>query len=136
MNNRLAIWFTKEEVLAALKQMSLLSSPGLNDFGAYFFQQYESLINDDVSSVVLNILHGASMNHCFNFTDIFLIPKKCNSQAITNYRPIRLCNVIDKLVSKVIINRLKLMMNEIISSPQSAFILGHLITNNITITHE
>lgn len=55
---------------------------------------------------------------------------------MTNFQWISLCNVIYKLVSKVITNRLKLLLDLIISSFQSAFILEHIITNNILIAHE
>lgn len=64
------------------------------------------------------------MSHKLNSTFIALILKKSSVESVSDFRPIRLCNVLYKFVSKVLTNRLKPFMNGIISSNQSAFILN------------
>ena len=76
------------------------------------------------------------MNKELNSTYIALIPKSKNLVGVTDYCPISLCNVIYKLISKVLANRLKEVLNVIISPYQSAFILRQLITNNIITAYE
>lgn len=76
------------------------------------------------------------MTHSLNSTFIALILKKCNAKSVSDFHSTNLCNLIYKLVSKAITNIFKPLMHSIISSNQSAFILGRLITDNIIVTYE
>lgn len=77
------------------------------------------------------------MTPTLNSTFIALIPKKKKDVvSVCDFRHISLRNVIYKIASKPITNRLKPLMNAIISCNQSAFILGRLISDNIMIAYE
>ena len=65
-----------------------------------------------------------------------MIPKVANLKTVAQFRPISLCNVIYKLLSKVLVNRLKPILNSIILEAQSAFIVDRVITDNILIAFE
>lgn len=68
-----------------------------------------------VTSIVLSVLnHGDDIGPFINDTNIFLIPKIKNFSLVKDYRPISLCNVIHKLISKIIVNKLKAHMTSII----------------------
>eukprot|EP00253_Pinus_taeda_P015540 PITA_15540 len=71
-----------------------------------------------------------------NPTFIALVPKAVNSNTPDKYRPIALCNIIYKIVSKVIASRLKPLLPLIISSEQSGYVEGRQITDGIILTHE
>lgn len=76
------------------------------------------------------------MNSSLNSTFIALIIKINNLTLVSEFRFISLCNILYKLVLKVITNRFKHVISFIISKNQSAFILWRLITNNIFVAHE
>ena len=82
---------------------------------------------------MLSVLHSGKYLKKMNYTHIVLIPKKNDPQNITNFRPISLGNVIYQIISKVLANRVKSILPNIISDAQSAFILDRLITDNTTV---
>ena len=90
----------------------------------------------DVHQAVLSSLNSSSFLKSINHTFITLIPKVNNPERVSNFQPISLCNMIYKIVSKVIANRLEPMLHSIISDTQSAFIANRLITDNILIAFE
>ena len=136
MNQVLCKEYTETEVGEALKQMGPTKAPGPNGMPPLFFQSFWSQIGGEVSKAVLDVLnHGASLQS-INHTHLVLIPKKLSPKAITEYRPISLCNVIYKLVSKTLANRLKAILPAIISENQSAFVPGRQIVDNILVAFE
>ena len=102
----------------------------------YFFQTYWSNVGMDVTHAVPSNLNLGSILKSINHTFITLIPKVNNPERVSDFRPISLCNVIYKIISKVIANRLKPLLDSIISETQSAFIVDRLITDNILIAFE
>lgn len=136
MNQQLTREYTKEEIGRALKQMAPMKSPNSDGFRAYFYHKYWETVGRDVYNAVLDILHSDDSFSFINSTFIALISKKDNSKRVSDFRPINLCNFLYNLVSKVICNKLKLIMPLLVSKSQSAFILGRLITNNIIVAYE
>jgi len=70
-----------------------------------------------------------------NVTFIALIPKKENAITPERYRPISLCNVVYKIISKVIANRFKPLLPSLISEEQTGYLEGRQILNNIIQAH-
>ncbi|XP_074305989.1 uncharacterized protein LOC141641217 [Silene latifolia] len=136
MNSLLKAEFREEEIVEALNQMHPLKAPGPDGMNGLFYQTYWHVVGQRVVATVLGILRGELSPEQINKTFIVLIPKKKAPDKIRDFRPISLCNVVYKLVSKVLANRLKLFLGDIISENQSAFTPGRLISDNILIAFE
>jgi len=136
MNEELTRDFTGVEVRAALKQMYPFKAPSPDGMPPLFYQHFWSTSGVVVTKTVLDFLNHGIVPPNFNETRIVLIPKIKDPKLVTNYRPISLCNVVYKLASKVIANRLKKILPTIISDTQSAFVQGRLITDNILLAFE
>jgi hypothetical protein len=136
MNDILTAEFTSEEVKKALFQMFPTKAPGPDGFPMHFFQRHWNVCGDDTTRAVLSIVQGTKSAEEINDTILVLIPKVKNPTLLTQFRPISLCNVFYKIASKVLANRLKLILLDIISEEQSAFVSGRLITDNIISAYE
>ena len=136
MNQSLIKEFTKEEVVATLKQMHPTKAPGPDGMSAIFFQKYWDVVGNDVTSMVLNVLNCNKSIVEISKTYITLVPKIKSPAKMTEYRPISLCNVVYKLISKVLANRLKAILPHLITENQSAFLFERLITDNVLVAFE
>ena len=136
MNGILISEFQPWEIDNALKQMAPLKAPGPDGMPPLFYQNFWDLVRGDVSGSILNFLNSGSLPSPLNHTFVRLIPKTKNPKRVTEFRPISLCNVLYKISSKVLANRLKKVLPYIISEHQSAFIKGRLITDNILVAYE
>ena len=83
--------------------------------------------------MVLNVLKSNLLMTKINKTNISLIPKTNQPTRMTEFRPISLCNTTYKIISKVLANRFKAILPNIISENQSAFTPNRLITNNVLV---
>ena len=128
--------FTAEEIKVALFQMGPTKAPRPNCMNALFYQKFWHVVGDTVVFAVLDFLNNGIMISDIKHTNIVLIPKVKNPEKISNFRRISLCNVICKIISKVLVNRLKQMLPHVISPTQSAFVPGWLITDNILVAYE
>ncbi|XP_062005742.1 uncharacterized protein LOC133722901 [Rosa rugosa] len=136
MNSMLCAPYTATEIRVALFQMYPTKAPGPDGMPPLFFQRYWDTIGSNVVCAVLSFLHSGQLLASINYTHVCLIPKVKNPTCMSDLRPIALCNVIYKICSKVIANRLKGILSQIISPFQSAFIPGHLISDNTLIANE
>ena len=136
MNMKLEADFTIEEVEVALKQMAPLKAPGPNKMPSLFYQSYWSLVGSDVPTTILHYLNSGILpqTHCHSF--ITLIPKVKDPKYVTKFRPISLSNVLYRIFTKVLTNRLQDIMPQLILDHQSAFMLDRLISDNILVAFE
>ena len=128
--------FTAFEVKEAMKQMAPLKAPGPDGMPPLLFQHFWGVVDVDVTNSILSWLNLGTIPHLLNHTFITLIPKIKNPESVSDYRLISLCNVLYKIFSKVLANRLKKILPSIISKHQLAFTKNRLITDNILVAYE
>ena len=136
MNAMLSAPFSEEEVSNALFQIGPLKPPGMDGFPARFYQRNWAALKTKITAAVFEFFVSGSMPEGVNDTAIVLIPKVPHPKELKDFRPISLCNVVYKIVSKCMVNRLRPMLTELISENQSAFIPGRLISDNSIIAFE
>lgn len=82
------------------------------------------------------VLKSGRFPPALNYTFITLIPKKNQVMKVLDFRPISLCNILYKLIAKVIANRLKVIIHNIILDSQNVFVPETQISDNIFIAYE
>ena len=100
------------------------------------FRIIKTLVRGDITTTVLNYLNSGLLPLTLNHTIVTLIPKVKNPEKVTKFWPISLCNVLYKIFSKVLANRLKIILPLLISEHKSASLKGRLITDNILVAFE
>ena len=110
MNAALTQEFTVEEVRTALGQMHPTKAPSPDAMSALFYQKYWDIIGLNVANMVLNVLNSNASIFDINNTYITLVPKVKMPNRMKDFRPISLCNVAYKVLSKVLANCLKTVL--------------------------
>jgi hypothetical protein len=110
MNEDLCKRYTHEEIGAALFQMGPTKAPGPDGFPALFYQTHWEFFKEEICTAVRAFISGGEVPEGFCDSVIVLIPKVAKPKDLKNFRPISLCNVIYKIASKVLANRLKVIL--------------------------
>lgn len=136
MNEELTKEITDEEIKAAAFSVKGSSAPGEDGIIGVFYKNYWHIVGPQVVEEVRSFFSSSTLPAGWNHTQICLLPKITKPESMKDMRPISLCSVQYKIVSKLLSSRLKPIMDEIISDTQGAFVEGHLISDNIVVAHE
>jgi hypothetical protein len=127
---------TIEEVDQALQETPKDKAPGPDGFTSDFFHHCWPLIRTEVWEIIEDSRATGQILQALNATFITLIPKEGQAHHPKQFRPIALCNVIYKLLTKVIARRLKPILPSIISPEQSGYVEGRQILDSVILAHE
>ncbi|XP_075499822.1 uncharacterized protein LOC142538375 [Primulina tabacum] len=125
-----------EEVSATVFSIHPYSVAGPDGFSSAFFQHCWEIVHQDVFDDVLDFFQGSPLPQGFTATTITLIPKVVGAHAWSDFRPISLCNVTNKIISKLLYSRMRVVVERLISPNQSGFVPGRMISDNILLAQE
>ena len=127
---------SNDEIKEVLFSLHFEKAPGPDGYTAHFYKHSWNIVRDDFTAAVRSFFKSRKLLGKINATAIALVPKIPNPSNMTNYRPISCCNTTYKCISKIITNRLKLVISSMISYTQTAFISGRSISNQIMLMQE
>ncbi|KAL0287731.1 UNVERIFIED_CONTAM: hypothetical protein Sradi_7117600 [Sesamum radiatum] len=99
-------------------------SPGPDGYSSGFFKAVWPIVGEEVTRAILDFFHNGKMLRQVNTTLLVLIPKVQAPTHVTDFRPISCCNVLYKLITKIIIQRLSSLLDRLVSLSQNAFVPG------------
>lgn len=135
-NEMLTAQPTCKEIQEATFAIHPDKAPGPDGFSAAFFQSNWDVTGPAIIQEIQQFFATGSLPAKINHTYVRLIPKHGEAKRAEDYRPIALCNIYYKIISKLLSLRLQKVLNSLILENQSAFIPGRSITDNVLITHE
>ncbi|KAK4270818.1 hypothetical protein QN277_019587 [Acacia crassicarpa] len=125
-----------EEIRRAVFSMGCYKAPGIDGYPPIFYKHNWCTVGPTLCSFVKGVFSGEVSVADSNRTLISLIPKRDRPEQVSHFRPISLCTVHYKCVTKIITLHLREIMNDLISPFQSSFIRGRHIQDNIIIGQE
>ena len=126
----------ESEIREVVFRMLSDKSPGPDGFTTEFFKASWPIIAKDFTVAVQSFFSKGFLPKGLNATILALIPKTDNAQEMRDYIPISCCNVLYKVISKIIANRLKSTLLQCISYNQSAFVKDRLLVENLLLATE
>ncbi|XP_024634474.2 uncharacterized protein [Medicago truncatula] len=134
--NSLTAPITKNEVYAAFNSMKPYKAPGPDGFHCIFFKQYWHIVGNDIYHMVQTAFQTGHFDPEISNTLIALIPKIDPPTTYKDFRPISLCNITYKIITTVLVHRLRPILTNIIGPYQSSFLLGRGTADNSIVLQE
>ena len=121
MNDKLTKAVEEDEIHDALFSMNPEKAPGQDGMSPLFFQRFWRTIKSDIIPAIKAFFNSEFMLKSINHTVISLIPKILHPTSLKNYKPIILCSVLYKIISKILVNCLKSVLDKCISKKSIGF---------------
>ena len=128
--------FEESEIFDVIQSFQGDKSPGPDAFPMAFFQACWGIVKPNLMVVFRHFFAYGQFEKSLDATFVTLIPKKHAANEIRDFRPITLVGRVYKIIAKVLANRLRLVMGDIISASQNAFVRDRQILNPVLIANE
>ena len=119
--------FMEEEVFISLHELNGEKATGPNGFTVAFWQFNWETVKGEVMTTFKDFFISGKFVKSLNSTFVVMVPKKEGADDFKDLRPISLMGSLYKLIEKVLANRLKKVMNQLVNKAQNAFVEGKQI---------
>ncbi|KAJ9537397.1 hypothetical protein OSB04_030130 [Centaurea solstitialis] len=128
--------FTEKEVKEAVWSCGSNKAPGPDGFTFEFIRKFWSIVGKDFFDAVKFFESNCCINPGSNSSFITLVPKVKDLLSLADYRPINLIGCVTKVISKVLAERLKGVLDTVVSKNQTAFVKGRNILDGPLLVNE
>ncbi|KAL0367304.1 UNVERIFIED_CONTAM: Retrovirus-related Pol polyprotein from type-2 retrotransposable element R2DM [Sesamum radiatum] len=124
------------EIRQAIFDIDETKAPGPDGYSAGFYKAAWPVIGGEVTQAILDFFRTGRLLKQINATLISLIPKVNNPAVVAEFRPISCCNVLYKAITKILVQRMRSILDTLISPSQNAFVPGRSIGDNVLLAQE
>jgi hypothetical protein len=125
-----------EDIRKAVFDIGNDKAPGPDGYSSFFFKQAWNVVGEDLCAAVQDFFHSGRLLKQVNHSIISLVPKSVNVSSTSDFKTISCCNVIYKVIAKILVGRLAQVLSNIVSLIQNAFWGGGLMSDNINLVYE
>lgn len=125
-----------EDITKTMFRLNQNKSPCPYGFTSWFYKAAWGIVGQEVINSVISFFKSSLLPSSTNSTILTLLPKFPGATIIKDYRPISCCNTLYKVISKLLVHRLKPLLPFIILPNQTAFIKGRLLLENCLLASE
>jgi hypothetical protein len=115
MNEKLLAPFSSDDVRKEVFSIGDYKAPGPDGLHLFFYKKNWNVYGEEITQEVLQAINSGVIPDGWNDTTVVLITKTDNPELVTQFRPISWCNVIYKIISKMLALRLKGIVHEVIA---------------------
>ncbi|KAL2224782.1 UNVERIFIED_CONTAM: putative mitochondrial protein [Sesamum indicum] len=128
--------FSAEDIKKAVFDIGEDRAPGPDGYSSGFYKKAWPVVGQEITKAVLDFFSTGKLLKQINSTILMVIPKVHSPTSIADFRPISYCNVLYKIIAKLIVQKLSVILDKIISPCQAAFVPGRSIGDNVMLAQE
>ncbi|KAL2225109.1 UNVERIFIED_CONTAM: hypothetical protein Sindi_3044700 [Sesamum indicum] len=134
--NQLLLPLSADDVKQAVFDIADDKAPGPDGYSSRFFKAAWPVVGEEVTRAVLDFFSTGKLLKQINSTILALIPKVHTPMSVNDFRPISCCNVLYKIIAKLLVQKISVLLDKIVSPCQTAFIPGRSMGDNIMLAQE